>query len=115
MAAATMTRGADGADMAALRRAFVARLAELEAGIAALEAEKRQPLAADFAEQSGAVEAIEEAEGLELARRREIAELGRAVASIDAGSYGVCASCGRPIPAKRLAVQPSATRCVGCA
>jgi DnaK suppressor protein len=29
-----------------------------------------------------------------------------------AGNYGVCEVCGRPIPAERLAVRPSTTRCV---
>ncbi len=112
MTTATLTMATN---MKALRAGFVARLEDLAAGVAALEAEKRQPLAADFADQSGAIEAIEEAEGLETARRREMAELASAITAIDAGSYGVCQVCGQPIAAKRLAVQPAATRCVSCA
>jgi RNA polymerase-binding transcription factor DksA len=34
---------------------------------------------------------------------------------MDAGTYGICANCGRPIPAARLAVRPFAEYCVACA
>ncbi|WP_309064938.1 TraR/DksA family transcriptional regulator [Microbacterium sp.] len=45
-------------------------------------------------------------------------ELGRvdeALARMDAGTYGTCASCGKPIPVARLEVRPFATHCVACA
>ena len=38
-----------------------------------------------------------------------------ALARWDAGTYGVCANCGKPIPAARLAVRPFAELCVPCA
>jgi RNA polymerase-binding transcription factor DksA len=34
---------------------------------------------------------------------------------MDAGTYGVCANCGRSIPAARLRVRPFAELCVPCA
>ena len=46
---------------------------------------------------------------------RQLAELDAAVARLDAGDYGRCESCGRPIAAERLQVRPAATRCIGCA
>jgi DnaK suppressor protein len=39
----------------------------------------------------------------------------RALARIGEGTYGVCESCGQPIPVARLEVLPYATECVTCA
>ena len=44
-----------------------------------------------------------------------VAALDAALARLDAGTYGVCAGCGRPIAAERLAAHPATTRCVACA
>lgn len=38
----------------------------------------------------------------------------RAIARMDAGTYGVCESCGRPIGKARLQAFPRATLCVPC-
>ena len=38
----------------------------------------------------------------------------RALARIDAGTYGVCESCGQPIGKARLLAFPRATLCVEC-
>ncbi|MQA78199.1 MAG: DNA-binding protein [Streptosporangiales bacterium] len=43
-----------------------------------------------------------------------IAQNERAIERIDAGSYGVCESCGGPIGKERLRVFPRATLCVVC-
>jgi DnaK suppressor protein len=50
----------------------------------------------------------EEAERLELARqeRATIAEIDRALAKFDAGTYGVSEISGRPIPVERLRALP---------
>jgi DnaK suppressor protein len=39
----------------------------------------------------------------------------RALARIGDGTYGICESCGQPIPVARLEVLPYATECVTCA
>ena len=56
-----------------------------------------------------------------LARSRTAGELERleeevraALDKLNAGTYGVCDGCRRPIPQARLEVLPWATRCVGC-
>ena len=54
-------------------------------------------------------------EGLRAEQEREREELASALARWDAGSYGVCGGCGRPIPVARLRVRPMATLCVSCA
>src|SRR5438477_837421 len=47
-------------------------------------------------------------------RARELNEVDRALADMDAGRYGVCRECGGPIGEGRLKVLPFATRCVRC-
>lgn len=41
-------------------------------------------------------------------------EVRAALAKLDAGTYGVCDGCGRPVPEGRLEALPWATRCVAC-
>jgi RNA polymerase-binding protein DksA len=47
--------------------------------------------------------------------RHHLDEINAAMARLEDGSYGVCASCGRSIPLARLRARPQATRCIGCA
>lgn len=49
------------------------------------------------------------------AAQTEVRQVEDALARWDAGTYGVCASCGRRIPAARLKVRPFAELCVPCA
>jgi DnaK suppressor protein len=46
--------------------------------------------------------------------RAAITEIDRALAKIDAGTYGVCEQCGQLIPQARLAALPYAALCVAC-
>ncbi|MFD5213971.1 TraR/DksA family transcriptional regulator [Microbacterium sp. NPDC058345] len=45
----------------------------------------------------------------------EVRRFDDALARWDAGTYGICASCGNRIPDARLEVRPFATHCVACA
>jgi DnaK suppressor protein len=51
---------------------------------------------------------------LEQARRR-LADIDAALARREAGDYGVCETCGRPIGAERLEARPAARTCIDCA
>jgi len=42
-------------------------------------------------------------------------EIDQAVQRLESGSYGICASCGEPIPAERLLARPTAQTCIRCA
>jgi DnaK suppressor protein len=42
------------------------------------------------------------------------AQLEHALERAAAGTYGICETCGHPIPPERLAVFPGATSCVDC-
>jgi DnaK suppressor protein len=46
--------------------------------------------------------------------RELLAQIGRALARIEDGSYGVCESCGEPIGKARLQAFPRAVLCVSC-
>ncbi|RWZ46433.1 molecular chaperone DnaK [Labedella phragmitis] len=56
-----------------------------------------------------------QAEGLRVGLADELAELDRAMERAAAGTYGICARCGRPIGAERLAARPTAELCIDCA
>ena len=46
--------------------------------------------------------------------RDKLAQIDRALARIDDGTYGVCESCGQPIGKMRLMAFPRATLCMPC-
>src|SRR5439155_240441 len=47
-------------------------------------------------------------------RARQLEEIDRALADMDAGRYGICRECGEEIAKARLKILPFATRCVAC-
>ncbi len=47
--------------------------------------------------------------------QEHLAQIEAALRRLDQGGYGICVSCGRPIPAGRLTARPTATTCVPCA
>ena len=44
--------------------------------------------------------------------RREQVE--RALARVEAGTYGICETCGQHIAAERLEASPAVTECIAC-
>jgi RNA polymerase-binding transcription factor DksA len=47
--------------------------------------------------------------------RIQAEELAAAIDRLDAGIYGICEACGRPIAPARLEALPAARRCIDCA
>ncbi|HEX5333518.1 MAG TPA: TraR/DksA C4-type zinc finger protein [Cellulomonas sp.] len=47
--------------------------------------------------------------------RHHLDEVEAAVTRIADGTYGVCESCGQPVPPERLEARPVARTCIGCA
>jgi DnaK suppressor protein len=94
------------------------RQAESLRAEAAQLAEEMEPGDTQFDEESG------EGGTLNVERERDLAlsaqalsaveEIDRALAKLDAGTYGTCEQCGQPIPKARLKALPYATLCVGC-
>jgi DnaK suppressor protein len=106
-------------DLAAIETGLRARLAELDARLAKLAAAPERGSGVSFGKRvgDGTTEAIGRltdvgvGESLETTRNR----VAEALARIEEGSYGTCASCGQPIDPRRLAVKPESTLCIACA
>ena len=71
-------------------------------------------LAREFADAGAATAERTELLGLAESLAGQVAETDAAMASIDAGTYGICAECSEPIPAARLEARPSSLLCVTC-
>jgi DnaK suppressor protein len=51
---------------------------------------------------------------LTASHREILSQVHRALTAMDAGTYGVCESCGNPIGKARLQAMPRATLCMSC-
>jgi RNA polymerase-binding transcription factor len=100
------------------RELLQAKRAEVEAELAALSAPAEDTGGISFGKRVGdgtsiAVERITQVaahDGLQ----EVLADVARAEAKLDEGSYGKCDNCGGTIPAGRLEVRPWSTCCVDC-
>lgn len=100
----------------ALRDAAQERLAALQDLHGAVVDASRDSNADDEHDPEGATIAFERAQ-VDALTKDTVARLtavDAAFARLDAGTYGVCAVCGRPIPDARLEALPTATTCVTC-
>lgn len=78
----------------------------------------REPGDVQFDEESG------QGDTMNVERERDLAlsaqalaaveDIDKALAKIDAGTYGICERCGQPIPKERLKALPYAALCVAC-
>jgi DnaK suppressor protein len=99
------------------RRRVQQRLAGLRGDFRGFVDASRDTNADDEHDPEGATIAFERSQVAALVRQAEerLEQVDAALARVADGSYGVCTTCGRPIPAERLQVRPTATTCVGCA
>jgi DnaK suppressor protein len=78
----------------------------------------REPGDVQFDEESG------QGDSMNVERERDLAlsaqamaaveDIDKALAKMDAGTYGICERCGQPIPKERLKALPYAALCVAC-
>jgi DnaK suppressor protein len=107
----------DGAVLARARAAVRAQIEALTREFDAVVDASKQSNADDEHDPEGATIAFERqqvAALLEQARRR-LADVDAAVTAVEAGTYGRCETCGRPIAPERLAARPTARTCIDCA
>ncbi len=69
---------------------------------------------AGFADRSHSTEERSRAISMVRALRSNLRDVDRALAKIDAGTYGTCERCGREIGAERLDALPWALLCIEC-
>jgi len=102
-----------------IRKLLVAELADLEA-LSETSSEARETVVLD--QQSvGRLSRMDAMQGQAMAkaaeqrRRARVSMIKAALQRLDDGEYGECEECGEPIPAGRLAIDPTVTACVACA
>ncbi|MDK3256479.1 TraR/DksA family transcriptional regulator [Blastococcus capsensis] len=102
-----------GAERAAVLAQIDALTREFDEVVAAARAsnadDEHDPEGATIAFERQQVAAL-----LEHARRR-LADVDAAVTAVEAGTYGRCEGCGRPIAPERLEARPAARTCIDCA
>jgi len=101
----------------ARRRELDDLLARLDRDDAAVRADRADATADDEHDPEGSTLSGEwqRIDAVRRAARSERADVDAALARMDAGTYGICVSCGRRIPEARLEARPMATMCVECA
>jgi DnaK suppressor protein len=105
------------ARLEAERERTLRRLGDLTGDYDAVVAASRDTNADDEHDPEGATIAFERSQVGALVRqaRTHLAEVDAAVARLEAGTYGVCESCGGAIAVGRLEARPTARLCIGCA
>ncbi|MGH8243196.1 MAG: TraR/DksA family transcriptional regulator [Steroidobacteraceae bacterium] len=102
----------------AVRRKLEQQKQELLARAAKVRADITRssgPLDKDFAEQVVQMENDAVLAGIGEATAAELAQINRALAQIELGTYGICSNCGQPISERRLQALPYSDRCITCA
>ena len=105
-------------ELEAIRGKLLAQKQELMTRAAKVRADITRssgPLDKDFAEQVVQMENDAVLAGIGEATAAELAQINRALAQLDQGSYGLCSQCGKPIDARSLQALPYSDRCITCA
>jgi RNA polymerase-binding transcription factor DksA len=92
------------------RSALRAQLAELGFGEEGL-----LDYDSNFADSSQVTAERGEAEALAASLKETLDEVEDALAKFDAGTFGTCENCGKPIAPARLEAKPAARFCIDCA
>jgi len=98
----------------ATRTQLQERQAQLLRRVGKIEGDLRSTRDPDSEERASELENDEVLEGLDDLGRAEVVQIRAALERIEAGLYGICSACGRPIAAERLAAAPTAVTCVRC-
>ena len=98
-------------DLAAVRLELEQVVRESDAAIAALAYE--DGLEIDEADVSAELTEADREDALAEAADGRRGEALAALARLDAGTYGFCIDCGKPINEERLSFRPEAARCLG--
>ncbi len=114
----------DAKTLAGIRAKLLEQRSELERQELDLEEESATANQSDVAGDSGMDDDFADAGTATFDRERDLSirnnirdlmdQIDRAAARIDAGTYGVCENCGRPIEPARLKALPHASLCLAC-
>lgn len=98
-----------------LRDRLEQKRSELNARLEKITANLRRGLETDSKERAQQLEDSEVVDALGNEARTELKKISLALRRMDAGEYGLCASCGLAIDSKRIEVYPYASECIDCA
>ncbi len=122
-AAVTVPKGSDWtkAELKAVRAELAAELAEMQqaydrslASLNELQQSSSDGAGDDQADAGSKTFEREQEQSIAANRLDLMTQIQHAVERIDAGTYGYCERCGKPIPKARLKAFPAATLDVGC-
>jgi DnaK suppressor protein len=71
-------------------------------------------MASDQADDADALSQAERNHAITAHTQLVLAQVKEALRRMDAGTYGICANCGKPIAPARLKALPSAAFCIDC-
>lgn len=102
------------ADPAHVKDALSRERAQLQGRLDEVQAGPDPSLSFDEGFADTAQVSAEQGENRALANTLEgqLADIDKALESIDAGTYGTCATCGAPIGDDRLAAMPATVQCI---
>jgi RNA polymerase-binding transcription factor DksA len=99
-------------DLTAVRAELEQVVRESDAAIAALAYRDEDEADMDEADVSSELSEADREEALAEAAGERREEAMAALARLDAGTYGFCIDCGKPIAEERLSFRPEAARCL---
>ena len=102
-------------ELAAMRDRLQKRLSQLTERAGKIESDLRKPQNPDWAERATELENDEVLETLDTSTLDEAKQIQDALDRVNAGTYGVCLGCGKPVDDKRLEAVPHAATCINCA
>jgi len=95
------------------RKRLLQELEQMQSSQEALERRAGGPFGKRGEEASQVLE-LEKRLDLEKMLKKSLAEIDHALEKYDAGTYGLCDSCGKPIEPARLEALPQASLCLSC-
>ena len=98
-----------------IRARLMQQKAYLRKRVSTIHEHARDPLEQDSAEQAAQLGNVAVVSALENEAVQQIAEIEAALQRLEAGTYGVCVTCGEPVGEGRLKVRPAAMQCRDCA
>jgi len=98
-----------------LREKLLTTHAELKKRVNRIHDHARNPLNADSAEQAAELTNLPVVSALETEAMEELADIENAIHRLEAGTFGICITCGEEVGAKRLEARPASAECMDCA
>ena len=102
-------------DLDKIRQKLRDQKAEFASRVSRIREHARDPLESDSAEQAAQLGNVAVVAALESEAVQEIAEIDAALQRLEAGTYGICITCGENISPERLEARPASTECLDCA